>query len=72
VDLGLVQDRELTLIGTLMYQRKDYARAIHLMQDGRLQLDKMITHRFAFEDYLAAYQTIETLQGAYLKVMIEV
>jgi L-iditol 2-dehydrogenase len=71
VDLGLVQDRELTVTGTLMYQRKDYELAICLLKDGLLQLDKMITHRFAFEDYLAAYQAIEALQGAYLKVMIE-
>ena len=24
VDLGLVQDRELSLVGTLMYQKRDY------------------------------------------------
>jgi L-iditol 2-dehydrogenase len=71
VDLGLVQDRELTLTGTLMYQRKDYELAIRLMEDGRLELDRMITHRFAFDDYLAAYRAIEALEGAYLKVMIE-
>ena len=31
VDLGLVQDRELTLLGTLMYQKPDYERAIELV-----------------------------------------
>ncbi len=31
VDLGFVQDRELTLTGTLMYQKKDYELAIRLM-----------------------------------------
>ena len=52
VDLGLVQDRELSLIGTLMYQKKDYERAIELVSNGKLHLDQMVTHRFAFEDYL--------------------
>jgi L-iditol 2-dehydrogenase len=72
VDLGLVQDRELTLAGTLMYQKKDYQQAIRLMSEGPLKLDEMITQRFAFDDYLDAYRAIEALKGDYLKVMIDV
>jgi L-iditol 2-dehydrogenase len=71
VDLGLVQDRELSLIGTLMYQKKDYARAIELVGTGKLCLDQMVTHRFAFKDYLKAYEAIEASGGNYMKVMID-
>lgn len=71
VDLGLVQDRELTLTGTLMYQRPDYERAIQLVADGKMHLDVLITHRFAFDQYLDAYHAIEASNGEYLKVMIE-
>ena len=71
VDLGLVQDRELTLVGTLMYQKPDYAHAIELVSSGQMHLDALITHRFAFEDYLEAYHTIEESGGNYMKVMIE-
>jgi L-iditol 2-dehydrogenase len=71
VDLGLVQDRELSLLGTLMYQKKDYDRAIELVSNRKLSLDQMVTHRFAFKDYLAAYKTIESSGGKYMKVMIE-
>ena len=71
VDLGLVQDRELRLIGTLMYQKKDYERAIELVADGKLCLEPMVTHRFAFKDYLEAYKTIESSGGQYMKVMID-
>ena len=71
VDLGLVQDRELSLIGTLMYQKKDYARAIELVSRGKLHLDQMVTHRFPFEDYLQAYEAIESSQGKHMKVMID-
>ena len=71
VDLGLVQDRELTLLGTLMYQKKDYERAIALVSQGLLRLDAMVTHRFPFDQYLQAYHTIEQLQGECLKVMID-
>ena len=71
VDLGLLQDRELSLIGTLMYQKKDYERAIELVTNGKLHLDQMVTHRFPFEDYLHAYQAIESSDGKYMKVMID-
>lgn len=71
VDLGLVQDRELSLVGTLMYQKKDYLRAIELVEAGKLCLDQMITHRFSFENYLDAYATIESSGGQYMKVMID-
>lgn len=71
VDLGLVQDRELNLVGTLMYQRQDYEVAIDLVASGKLCLEQMITHRFDFSDYLQAYQTIEASQGHYMKVMID-
>lgn len=71
VDLGLVQDRELTLTGTLMYQRVDYERAIELVAGGKMVLSEMVTHRFPFERYLDAYHAIENSKGEYLKVMIE-
>ena len=70
VDLGLVQDRELSLVGTLMYQKQDYQRAIELVASGKLSLDAMITHRFPFEHYLDAYQTIEEAKDNIMKVMI--
>jgi L-iditol 2-dehydrogenase len=71
VDLGFVQDRELTLTGTLMYQRQDYELAIQLMAEGKLNLEPMITQRFPFDQYLQAYQAIEASEGKYLKVMID-
>jgi L-iditol 2-dehydrogenase len=71
VDLGLVQDRELSLVGTLMYQKVDYLRAIELVAAGKLCLGQMVTHRFNFQDYLQAYQAIEHSGGNYMKVMID-
>ena len=63
VDLGLVQDRELTLVGTLMYQKKDYLRAIELVASGKLCLGEMVTQRFPFDNYLEAYEAIESQAG---------
>ncbi len=72
VNLGFVQDRELTLTGTLMYQRRDYEQAIRLMDQGLLKLEPMVTQRFSFGEYLKAYHAIEASNGEYLKVMIDV
>lgn len=71
VNLGYVQDRELALIGTAMYRKPDYERAIELVTSGEMHLDELITHRFPFEEYLQAYHAIERSNGEYMKVMIE-
>ena len=70
VDLGLVQDRELSLVGTLMYQKSDFEKAIELISIGQVKLDNLVTHRFKFKEYLEAYHAIEGANGEYMKVMI--
>lgn len=72
VDLGLVQDRELRLIGTLMYREEDYLEAIKLVNEGRIKLKPLISNHFAFKDYLKAYQYIEEAGDQALKVMIDI
>jgi L-iditol 2-dehydrogenase len=71
VNLGFVQDRELRLIGTLMYQKPDYELAVSLLSQKKINIEPMITKRFSFEEYLEAYHYIEGSNGEYLKVMIE-
>ncbi|MBU0492331.1 MAG: alcohol dehydrogenase catalytic domain-containing protein [Chloroflexi bacterium] len=70
VDLARVQNCELGLVGTLMYQKPDYEQAIELVAGGKLCLEEMITHRFPFAEYRQAYSAIEAAWGRYLKVMI--
>jgi L-iditol 2-dehydrogenase len=70
VDLGLVQNRELNILGTLMYQRRDYEKAIELISGGKLRLEELITDTFPFQDYLKAYRHIETARDRAIKVMI--
>ena len=70
VDIGLVQDRELNLIGSLMYQRQDYIDAISLISSGKLNLAPMITNRFPFREFKSAYDYILKSKGNSLKVMV--
>lgn len=72
VDLGLVQDRELNLRGTLMYQRADYERAVALLAAGEVISEPLFSQHFSLDDYLAAYEFIEAQGDQSMKVLIDV
>ena len=72
VDFGLVQDRELTLDGTLMYKEEDYIEAIDLISKDKICADEMITDYFKFKEYKKAYEYIEEQGDKVMKVMIKV
>jgi len=72
VDMGTVQDRELCLIGTLMYREPDWKKAIELVEKGAVKLAPLITDHFAFADYAKAYDFIEANRERAMKVMIVV
>jgi L-iditol 2-dehydrogenase len=71
VDLGLVQDRELRLIGTLMYTRVDYETAIDLLTSKKVRLEPLMSAHYPFNEYMAAYQFIERNRDKSMKVFID-
>ncbi len=71
VDVGLVQDRELNVVGSLMYQRDDFEVAVRLLAEGQLLLQPLITHHVPFARYLDAYENVVSGNDA-MKVMIDV
>jgi L-iditol 2-dehydrogenase len=71
VDMGLVQDKELRMIGTLMYQEEDYLTAIDLINSGKIILEPLISKHFPFEDYAKAYKYIEDNRDRAMKVLID-
>ena len=71
LDIGLVQDKELRMIGTLMYQAEDYRIAIDLIQTKNVKLDPLISRHFAFEDYLKAFEFIEQHQDKTMKILVD-
>lgn len=72
VDLSLVGAHELRLIGLLMYQTKEYLKAIELVHSGKIQLEPLMTKHFGFEDYNKAYQYIDEMKDKSMKVFIDV
>jgi L-iditol 2-dehydrogenase len=71
IDLGLVQDRELELRGTLMYQRQDYVDAIRCLAEGGIKVGPLLTRSFSFRHYPEAYAFIEENREKVMKVMVE-
>lgn len=72
VDMGTVQDRELRLIGTLMYREPDWKKAIELVEAGKVRLAPLITDHYEFADYRKAYEYIDANRERAMKVMIVV
>lgn len=71
VDMGLVQDRELRLLGTLMYTKEDFAEAIRLLSEGRVQGLPLVTHRLDFANADQAFDLIEKEKGNCIKLLIK-
>jgi L-iditol 2-dehydrogenase len=71
IDLGLVQDRELELRGTLMYQRQDYVDAIRCLAEGGIAVEPLLTKTFSFRRFPEAYTFIEENREKVMKVMID-
>ena len=70
-EMILVQDKELTLIGSLMYTWSDYLEAIDLLAGGRVNLKILQTHHFKFERWLDGYKVLEEKPDEALKVLID-
>ena len=71
VDMSVVGDRELSLIGTLMYQQNDYEQAVEWIADGSIITEPLVTGHFPFEEYEDAYRYIEKEGDTTLKIVID-
>ena len=72
VDISLLGDRELSLVGTLMYKHPDYLQAVKWIAAGDIVTEPLITRHFPFEQYAEAYRFIEEQAHQSLKVMVDV
>jgi L-iditol 2-dehydrogenase len=72
VDMGLVQEKELRLVGLARYVIEDFAKAIALVQSGKVRLTPLVTQEFDFYDYAGAYEQIDRDPGRTMKVIIRV
>lgn len=71
-DLAKLNDSELDLNTTMMYRHEDYVDAIRLVSEGKIQLKPLMSKHFAFQDYLAAYEYIDSNRETTMKVLVDV
>lgn len=68
VPLHLIQDRELCLIGNLMYVREDFKSAIDMLAHGDVPLEEFITGTFPLEAAAEAFAA--SADPEHVKVLI--
>ncbi|KYG90030.1 alcohol dehydrogenase [[Bacillus] sp. KCTC 13219] len=71
VNMGYVQDHELQILGTAMYQSQDFDKAVDLLTNKEVEVELLITNHVKFEDYLEAYHIIEENKDKVMKVIID-
>ncbi|MFQ5835256.1 MAG: zinc-binding dehydrogenase [bacterium] len=71
VNLAYVQDRELEILGSLMYLRKDFTTAIELIHQGKVRVGPLISHHFTLEEIDKAFQKILNVKEDVLKVLVQ-
>ncbi len=71
VDMSVVGDRELTIIGTLMYKKEDFTEAVELVASGQVVLEPMYSEHFPFEQFLDAYKFIDAQGEKSMKVFVD-
>ncbi|MDR3295614.1 MAG: alcohol dehydrogenase catalytic domain-containing protein [Clostridiales Family XIII bacterium] len=72
VDMFTLQDKELIVIGTMLYLKSDFEESIALALEGKVSLPPLITGSFPLERFQDAYAHIADKANQVMKVMIKV
>lgn len=63
--------REIRVQGSIRYVTGCHPTAVDLVASGKLDVKKLITHRYKFEQSEEAFQKVKAREEGTLKVMIE-
>lgn len=70
--LRRVVSREIDMVGAICYDRREFAHALELLQNGQLDLRPLITHRFPLASIAQAFETALDKSSGSIKVMVDV
>ncbi len=68
LDLNAVHYGERKIIGSFIYNKEVFLRALEVAGSGRVNLERLVTHRFPLDDIEKAFQVVLNKEG--LKVAI--
>lgn len=69
IDPNAIHYKQIRVFGASESGRSDFAEAMSLMAEGKIDPSPLVTHRFALADYEAAFRT--AADGSALKVMFD-
>jgi len=72
VNMGLVQDREITVKGSLMYLHEDFYDALSLIIRGSVKAKPLITHTFNMDQVEEAFNTAAISKENAIKVLLKI
>ena len=71
VNLAWGQDRELSIVGSLMYVEKDWDDTTAYIAEGKMKMEPLVSKVFPFDEYQQAFKYIENNKDTSLKILIE-
>jgi threonine dehydrogenase-like Zn-dependent dehydrogenase len=71
IDLDLIQDRELTVRGNLMYVREDVTRAMELLRTLPFALEDFVTAQFELEQASDAFRAADNPEHVKVLVLVD-
>jgi len=72
VPMSLVQDRELEIVGDLMYTREEFDLAQRLVVEGKTNFPLVLSKTFALTEVAEAFRYIQANEKTTLKVMLNI
>lgn len=69
--ISQMTERELTVKGNFRYSSGDYQDAVDMISTGRIDVTKLVTHRFKFKDAKLAYDNIVKNGKDVIKTIID-
>jgi 2-desacetyl-2-hydroxyethyl bacteriochlorophyllide A dehydrogenase len=63
--------KDMALIGSIAYPASTWSRVVALLAEGVLDLDPVVTHRFAISDFEEAVRLMDERRGIVAKIVLE-
>jgi 2-desacetyl-2-hydroxyethyl bacteriochlorophyllide A dehydrogenase len=68
----LLVNNDLTLSASFGYTSEAWQRTVELLNEGRIQPGRIVTHRFRLEDFGRAFEALGAGDGARGKILLEI
>lgn len=72
IDLNQVMLSEISVIGSSMYVKEDFKKAIEIIGSKNYQLKELVTDRFEFEEIKKAMDKACTKSGSPIKIVVDI